>query len=301
MITVCNFDVLLRVHAFATGMRSYWYLKTPDQRQMYLTRALFGLEIAVEVAVFQGKASLVDFRAGFMFCDNKMASTFPTYAPGWDEQVQSRCTALVHQVVAKAGLYNAVVGVQLFYDWRDPEAGCSLIELNPRPHDWAISADHSWNIRRGSENYFDYGAAMLYLAFDLDPAPLRLSVPSVYRSAVAMVCPMPTDKGRTTLGTGGVFDYKQFMALATGEAQGTDCDISIAPTPAKAAAGLIAGGGWPCLAGPNHLPLGPELEQLCFHEITASPSWWWIDTKLLKKDVHAVCRPKRAPKHAEEL
>ena len=142
---------------------------------------------------------------------------------------------------------------------------------------------------------------MLYLAFDLDPAPLRLSVPPAYSSAVAMVCSMPTD-GKTSLGSGGVFNYKQFMSLATGLAKGADCDISIAPTPAKAAAGLVAG-GWPCLAGPTHLPLGRKLEQLCMHEIKSSLSFWWINTKLLKKDIHEVCKhtPTDAPIHAGEL
>ena len=93
---------------------------------------------------------------------------------------------------------------------------------------------------------------MLYLAFDLDPAPLRLSVPPAYSSAVAMVCPMPTD-GKSSFGTGGVFNYRQFMALAAGsnddDTKGTDCDISIAPTPAKAVAGLVAA----CVSAPDYL------------------------------------------------
>lgn len=273
------------------GMRSYWFLKKPAQREMYLTRALFGIEIMVEVAVYRGKPSLVDFRAGMMACDGKVASTFPMHAPGWNDAAHARCKALVEHVVEKAGLYNAVVGIQLFYDWRDPEAGCSLIELNPRPHDWAIAADHSWNIRRGSDDYFDYGAAMLYLAFDLDPAPLRLSVPAAYSSAVALVCPMDNT------GSGGVFNYKQFMSLATNAAA---CEVSIAPTPAKAVDGLPAG-EWPCLDGPTHLPLGLDLERLCMQEIKSKMSFWWINTKLLRKDVHEVCRPLDAPKHLGEL
>ena len=67
------------------------------------------------------------------------------------------------QVVEKSGLYNAVVGIQLMYDFTKPGGSCSLIELNPRPHDWAITADHSWNIRRGSVDYFDYGFVHMFL------------------------------------------------------------------------------------------------------------------------------------------
>ena len=136
------------------GLRSYYFLKTRAQREMYLTRALFGLEISAEVAVFHGTATLVDFRAGSMECDGKMGHTFPAYAPGWDKEVQSRCTALVQQVVAKAGLYNAVVGVQLFYDWRNPEAGCSLIELNPRPVDHYIGKNPFVNLYSLTRGYY---------------------------------------------------------------------------------------------------------------------------------------------------
>ena len=51
-------------------LRCVFSMKLPRRR--YLTRALFGTEIAVEVAVHHGVTSLVDFRAGFQMCNGKM-------------------------------------------------------------------------------------------------------------------------------------------------------------------------------------------------------------------------------------
>lgn len=204
-------------------------------------------------------------------------------------------------------------------------------------------------------------AALLYLAFDLDPAPLRISVPAAYSSAVAMTCPIQGPTKKDYLGTGGVFNYKQFMDLVRvssihciscqqggrGDIAGTgfialfsgpvlitpqqhplgdamvvaynilkfhfhndycssskamkrkDCDISIASTPARAFDGL-ATGGWPCFDGPKWLPLGEKLERKCMIEIASGASWWWINTKLLMKDIQTVCRYKAEPTPAAD-
>jgi hypothetical protein len=141
------------------GMHSYAFLQEQDQREMFLTKALFGTEVSVEVAVYHGQVVFASFRAAHMTCGGKVTSTWPASAPGW-EAAKPQCRALVDSVVASGGVWNSLVGVQLFYDWRtdSPTYGCRLVEMNPRPHDWAMLADHSWSLRHGGADYFDYGA-----------------------------------------------------------------------------------------------------------------------------------------------
>ena len=270
------------------GMRSYEFLQTPTQRDIFLTSHLFGIEISTEIAVFRGKIVFAAFRAGHMTCDGELLHTWPASAPGW-EAAEPSCRKLVERVITAAGVWNTLAGVQLMYDWREgsPTHGCRLVELNPRPHDWAMLGNHGWGIRHGGNDYFDYGAAALYLAFDIDPTPLRLERPPEYASAVALKCSSHGE--HEYFGTGGIFTYAQFMRAVMRE---PNCDVKIAPTSSQAREALR--GGWPCLEGPKMLPLGPKLEKLCLEEIGQDGvSFWWIDSEQMKSDVIEVCRSSR--------
>ena len=220
-----------------------------------------------------------------MTCGGKQVHTWPAYGPRWSEAVP-QCRQLVRDVVRKAKVWNMLLGVQMFYDWREASFGCKLIELNLRPHDWPMLADHSWSMRHAPEDYFDYGAAMLYLAFDLDPSPLRLRVPPEYSSAVIALCPVSTS--RQHFGTGGIFTHEQLYHTWIHEKA---CEVKIAPSSDEALEQLTK---WPCLNGPEVHSVGTELENLCLRELNRGEAWWSVDTNLLKTDVRLFAKPKVA-------
>ena len=276
------------------GMHSYHFLATEKQRRMFYTPFYFGLELAVEVIVHQGRTVEILYQSGQQACGERMVSLFPAYWPGIEEQRLDtgltgryhpgrrvhKCDALVRRVVAMLGAFNMVLGVQLMYDYRG-EGSCHFIEVNPRPHDWSMLSDQGFAVRHFS-SHFDYGAVGLFLALGLDPSPhLIHRVPVAARAAFASVCPL------NLTGAGGYMSHdaveKAWMA------EGGCHAITSRPTPREAWEAVEK--ELPCQGGgageAAFLDVGPELKRQC-RENMEEDWFWWTDKALLLGDLDAL-------------
>jgi len=276
MSTVRNEEELKQKLPFfcGSGMRSYHYLQTKEQRALFMAPYLFGIELAAEVVVFRGEAVAIEYQSGMYTCGDKLVHTFPAYWPSLDTAARKQCDQLVQKTVAMLQVRNMVLGIQLLFDWRrdEPTFGCSFIEANLRPHDWDILTDHSFGVRH-YKRWFDYGAVSLSLAFDQDPRSLIVESPPAFQSQLISSCPL------NQTGANGFMDQKSlYKAWTTNPA----CTFAVDHDPAEAFARVEH--ALPCLKGPIVLAPGDEMRKLCHNQIDEG-FFWWSDNAALNEDI----------------
>uniref|UniRef100_A0A7S3X0V6 ATP-grasp domain-containing protein n=1 Tax=Emiliania huxleyi TaxID=2903 RepID=A0A7S3X0V6_EMIHU len=81
---------------------------------------------------------------------------------------ETSCRAAVHDTVKGLGLVSGVFGLQLVLDSR---LGCSLLEINLRPHGWPMLYESGWQAL--ASDLWSYGEMALLLALDAPPHSLH--------------------------------------------------------------------------------------------------------------------------------